>query len=63
MKIREKPYSLEEDLSLDLKNSDDIALMRPYLIEKLEEYDPGGKRAHEIAKKFQATVPIKIYKK
>jgi len=65
MKRKAKPYSIEEDYAQDAHelrhtagypsetgNIQPIGY-RSLLIEKLEEYDPGGKRAHEIAGKFR----------
>ena len=54
MKRREKPYSLEEDLALDAKMHFDRMGGRSeeqmrYIGDRWEGYDPGGKRAHEVA--------------
>jgi len=51
MKRREKPYSLEEDLSLDAgreRHEGQTDAEWLYKIALLEQYDPGGKRAHAI---------------
>jgi hypothetical protein len=65
MKRRTKPWSIEEDYAQDAhekRHTEDFpsetANIQPIghrslLIEKMEEYDPGGKRAHEIARKFR----------
>jgi hypothetical protein len=48
MRIREKPYSLEEDLALDARREGLTDAEWLYKIEALEKYDQGGKRAHAI---------------
>lgn len=65
MKRRTKPWSIEEDYAQDAheqrhaegRPSETASIQRigyrSLLIEKMEEYDPGGKRAHEIAGKFR----------
>jgi len=65
MKRRTKPWSIEEDYAQDAHEQrhaepypSEKANIQPIgyrslLIEKMEEYDPGGKRAHEIAAKFR----------
>ena len=54
MKRREKPYSLEEDMALDAHNNYRNRMPWYYqvLIQRIEEYDPGGKRAHAIAEEI-----------
>lgn len=65
MKRRVKPWSIEEDYAQDAHEQrhaeatypSEKANIQPIgsrnlLIEKMEEYDPGGKRAHEIAARF-----------
>jgi len=54
LKRREKAYSLEEDLALEQKRAFEFGpTLSCYKIERLEEYDPGGKRAHAIAEKIR----------
>jgi hypothetical protein len=64
MKRRINLWSIEEDYAQDaheqrhaeVRPSEKAIIQhagnRSLLIEKMEEYDPGGKRAHEIARGF-----------
>ena len=47
--------SPEEDMSLALRNGDrelEFLIGRKFFDDVMEKYDPGGRRAHEIAKKY-----------